>query len=51
VLSDNEQAEEDRKVHDLAEYIRSLGLEGMARDISDERSARRLLDSQIWINS
>ncbi|SLN39327.1 hypothetical protein PEL8287_01936 [Roseovarius litorisediminis] len=49
--SDDERAEDDRRVNALVEYIRSLGLERMARDISDERIAGRIHDRQLWINS
>ncbi|WP_187430439.1 hypothetical protein ROLI_006000 [Roseobacter fucihabitans] len=51
MMPEDERAEEDRKVDALVDYVRSIGLERMARDISDERFVRRILDSQLWINS
>lgn len=51
MTSDQERAAEDRKVDDLVEYIRNLGLESLSKEISEERFARRILDSQLWINS
>lgn len=38
---------EDEKTEALARYIESLGLESLARDISEERIVRRILESRI----
>ncbi len=51
MMSDEDRAEEDRKIDALVDYIRGIGLERMAADISSERFARRITDSQLWINS
>ncbi len=46
-MSDEEREEEDSKIDALAKYIRNLGLDRMARDISDERFARRVVESKM----
>ena len=51
MMSDEDKAEEDRKINTLVDYIRGIGLERMADDISDERFARRMTDNLLWINS
>lgn len=50
-MSEQNHEQEDHDIEALVSYIRGLGLEGLARDISDERFARRILENQVWLNS
>lgn len=41
---------EDRAVKRVANYLESIGLERLARDISDEKIARRIVEGQMMLN-
>lgn len=50
-MSVDNHKQEDHEIEALVSYIRGLGLEKLAQEISDERFAKKILENQVWINS